>query len=302
MRVSIKALAPLPALLFFASCVTPPPMSGPGRPVAYGGGRSYQEPDRSQDDRYEREAPRYQDRGREVDDRRFDDGRYNLRQDETYQGIPRVTSYESEPGDQRRREQGFGDRSFEDPVPPHERGDYSARSNGRISFLFGGRHLDDERFRAADKLYAFGVQFSQAVEPGTLGFEFGFGFAGDEEDRVALPTTATFPGGVFNVERDMAEVSAGVRAEFSRTNVRPYIGGGGVLINMSERRSQGFLEAEADDTTVGAYLRGGVQFDLNEVFYLGVDFRRVFGSTVELFDDKFDTDSSQLSFVLGLSL
>ena len=107
---------------------------------------------------------------------------------------------------------------------------------------------------------------------------------------------------MFDVERDMAEVSAGVRAEFSRTNVRPYIGGGGVLINMSERRSQGFLDAEDDDTTVGAYLHGGVQFDINEAFFLGIDFRRVFGSTVELFDEKYDTDSSQLSFVLGLSL
>lgn len=322
MRVSIKALAPLPLLLCFASCVTPPPMPGPGRSVAYGTGQEYQERDRSRGDRpygesrYDgersTEARTYRDRptaDRLSDSRRYDDGRYNLRRPGDGRPTPMSAAYEPasyEPGvtatGQRRREPGYYDDGYVDPVPPHERGNYSGRPNGRISFMFGRRDLIDDNFRASDELYAFGVDFAQAVEPGTLGFEFGFHFAGDEDDRVNLPASGTFPGGIFDVERDMAEVSAGVRAEFSSSNVRPYIGGGGTLINMSERRSQGFSEGEDDDTTLGVYLHGGVQVDVNEVFFLGLDFRRVFGSQVDLFDETFDTDYSQLSVVLGLSL
>ncbi|WP_419190935.1 outer membrane protein [Saltatorellus ferox] len=321
MRVSTKALAPLPLLLFFASCVTPPPMAGPmaerGRSVADGSGARYQESDRSyREQRDQPERASWYDRrdddrvadSRRDDDRRFDDGRYSLRS--AGRPTPMSAAYEPasyEPGvtaasAQRRRDPGYYDSGYVDPIPPHERGNYSAPANGRISFLFGRRDLLDDSIVAAERMYAFGVEFAQAVEPGTLGFEFGFHFAGDEEDNVSLPPSANFTGGIFNVERDMAEVSAGVRAEFSRSNVRPYIGGGGTLINMSERRAQGFLEAEDDDSTVGFYLHGGVQFDLSDVLFLGLDFRRVFGSQVDLFDDTYDTDYGQLSFVLGLSL
>ena len=342
MRVSTKALAPLSALLFFSSCVTPPPMAGPSRSLAYGDGqgrnavaygeaqgrpsayasqqrgdrRPYQEPsytepsyqrDRQPSDGYVddsefRLAESRSDDRRYSDNRdsdgRFDDGRFAIPRRGDRYGGPAPASYGREPAVQ----DGYYDDQFIDSGPPHERGDYVNQPNGRISFLFGRRQLDDDLFEAAENPFAFGVEFSQVAEPGTLGFEFGFGLAKDEDDNVALSPSGAFPGGVFNVERDMGEIYGGFRAEFGHSNIRPYIGGGGTLINMSERRSQGFLEAEDDDNTVGAYLHGGVQVDLNEAFFIGVDFRRVFGSNVELFERKYDTDYTQLAFTLGVSL
>ncbi len=327
MRVSTKALAPLSALILFASCVTPPPMVGSSRSIAYRQDQRererppYAEPS-YQDDRYQRdgyvddtelrladnryedsewESSRWSDTRRSETPRnsdRFDDGRFAIPRRGGMRGTPAPASYTPEPTPQ----SGYYEDQFIDAGPPHERGNYARQPNGRVSFLFGRRRLDDELFQAADNPFAFGVEFSQVADPGTLGFEFGFGFGKDEDDNVALPASGTFGGGIFDVERDMAEIYAGFRAEFGHSNVRPYIGGGGVLLNMTERRSQGFLEAEDDDNTVGGYLHGGVQVDLNEAFFIGIDFRRVFGSRVELFDQKYDTDYSQLAFTIGASI
>jgi hypothetical protein len=327
MRVSIKALAPLSALLFFSSCVTPPPMVGASRSIAYrqDGRRSerrpYAEPgyrdDRNLRDGYvdDRELRLADSRSEgsgwgesrwnepRRNDGRFDDGRFATPRAGDWRGTPEPASHSPEPvGRGRSNQDGYYDDPFIDAGPPHERGDYTSQPNGRISFLFGRRRLNDALFEAAENPFAFGVEFSQVPEPGSLGFEFGFGIGRDDEDNVTLPAGGGFAGGIFNVERDMAEIYAGFRAEFGQSNIRPYIGGGGTLINISERRRQGFNEVEQDDNTVGAYLHGGVQFDLNDAFFLGVDFRRVFGARVDLFDQTFDTDYSQLAFTLGASL
>ena len=105
---------------------------------------------------------------------------------------------------------------------------------------------------------------------------------------------------MIDVERYMAEIYAGIRTEFSTSNFRPYLGGGGVLLSVTERRGQ-FFGTRDDDGAAGGYVHGGIEYDLNEIFFLGVDFRQVFATDVELFGEDFDTDYRQLALTLGIS-
>ena len=322
MRVSTKALAPLSALLFFASCVTPPPLPRSDRDVAYDDGgysNGYRRERRSQDeyrdDRYLGES-RYEQERRYNEERRIADERaYRDDRRDRVEAVPAGYGYKPEPEpeawsesradyDQRGRyDRGYDGRQddyydgYDDQVPPHERGNYSNPPGGRISFLLGRRNMNDMQFEPVDEPVAFGVEFAQATEPGTLGFEFGFSFGRDNQDNVSLAGL-----GITDVEVDMAEIYAGVRTEFGRSNIRPYIGGGGTLLNMTETRTQGFGQAEDDDSVLGGYIHGGVQIDVSDAVYLGVDYRRVFGSEFELFNRDLDSDYSQLSVMFGISL
>ena len=342
MRVSTKALATVSGLLFFASCVTPPPIVGASRSASYrtseprGEPRGVRrgtprplaapafqqerrdpwnsaEPEGYADDYVDdselrvaaagsapsswtgttRRSTQWEERRGEG---RFDDGRFATPRPSDRGGTVVPASYSPEPLAQSGRyDNRYNDR-FDEVPAPNERGDYSTRPSGRVSFLFGGRQLDDEGFEGSDDLFAFGVEFSQVPDLGEVGFEFGFGFGANRENNVSSSV------GTVDLERDMAEIYAGLRAEFGQSNVRPYIGGGATLINVSDRVSQGFLRSTDDDTAVGGYLHGGVQVDLNSSFFIGADFRYVFGSPVELFDQRIDTDYGQLAFTIGTSL
>ena len=258
MRVSTKALATVPALFFFASCVTPPPLpSGPGYrtaearpprdaavvPASYGS-----EQDRY-GDRYRDPEPRYG----------YDDGEYDPRYD--------------------------------------DRGNYSPRPSARLQLLLGRRDLDDSGFEPTDEPGILGFEFSQVPEVGGLGFEFGINFGYDDDDNVFVP-------GVGNADLELAqaEIYAGMRAEFGQGNVRPYIGGGGAFMSTTTTVKQGFLEAEEDDSTLGAYIHGGIQVDINEAFFLGLDYRHMFGSEYEVGGVDYDSDYDQIAFTLGFNL
>ncbi len=181
-------------------------------------------------------------------------------------------------------------------------GHYSRRPTARVGIHLGGRQLETLDFEPTDELGVFGVDFVQVRPPGNLGLEFGLMFAYDEENNVTLPNSS-----VGDLELSQAEIYVGARSEFGDGPIRPYIGGGGTLLSATRTLSQGFTEADDDDTTVGVYLHGGIQADINEVFSIGIDYRHVFGRDFE-FDGaggtSFDVDSDydQLTFVLGFNL
>ncbi len=232
---------------------------------------------------------------RRVDERRFDDGRYNLR-------TPGNPVYETAGSTQPDGQRGRPSDAYASGPPPHQRGQYSPDIKGRLNFYLGGRDLDDDNFRGAEEPISFAIEYSQAVQPGQIGFEAGFGFSYDEQDDVFFPAGSSFPTGIFDVERDTAEFYGGLRAEFELERLSPYLGAGLVVLNMSERREQGFLDSDDDDTDVGGYFHCGARYDVNDQFFLGLDFRRVFGTEAELYGATYDTDYGQISFLAGVSL
>jgi len=190
--------------------------------------------------------------------------------------------------DSRSRSRGDYDRS---------RGDYSRPTTGRFSILLGGRSVDDD-FEPTDSPGVIGFEFSQVPDLGGLGFEFGLGFAADQEDDVNVPGV-----GVADLDLTQAEVYAGARAEFGQGGaLRPYIGGGGVFLSTRTTLEQGFLEAEEDDTVFGGYVHGGLQGDLNETVFVGIDFRHVFAGDYDVNGVDIPADYSQIAFVVGFNL
>lgn len=176
-------------------------------------------------------------------------------------------------------------------------GDYTPPIRGRFSALFGGRSIDEDAFTPTDSPAVFAVEFSQAPEQGGLGFEFGLGLGFDDEDGVILPDST-----VADLELRQAELYAGMRAEFVTGPIRPYIGGGGTFLSSTTTIRQGFLQAEDDDSVLGAYLHGGVQADVNDVFFIGLDYRRVFAEDYEFGGASFSADYDQVSLVLGFNI
>ena len=270
MRVLPQALASIAALSFFASCVTPPPLAPRGE--AYS--------------RYDAAPP-----SRDI----------------------RPASYRADPGPPPRSSQEYDPRGYDDPAPYEgsqygrygndwERGrgtheSYDPGPSGRLSVLLGRRNLEEDDFEPTDEPGILGLEFSQVPAPGSLGFEFGLAFGYDEDDGVSVPGVGT-----ADLELAQAEIYAGVRTEFGHGNVRPYIGGGGTFMSTTTKVTQGFSEAEEDDGTFGFYLHGGIQADINRTFFIGVDYRHVFGSDYEVNGSDFDSDYDQLAIVLGFNL
>ena len=93
-----------------------------------------------------------------------------------------------------------------------------------------------------------------------------------------------------------------MRAEFTAGPVRPYIGGGGTFLSTTTTIRQGFLQAEEDDSVLGAYLHGGIQADLNDVLFLGLDYRRVFADDYEFGGSSLTADYDQVSLVIGFNI
>lgn len=192
-------------------------------------------------------------------------------------------------------------RSYEQ-VSPSDRGYYSRQPTGRLGIHLGGRQLESIDFEPTDEPGVFGFDFAQIRPPGSIGLEFGLMFAYDEEDDVRLANNS-----VGDLELSQAEVFVGGRTEFGEGPIRPYLGAGGTLLTARRTLSQGFIDADDDDTTLGIYVHGGIQAEINEVFSIGIDYRHVFGQDFE-FDGaggtsfEVDADYDQLTFVLGFTL
>lgn len=274
MRVSTQALASLAALSFFASCVTPPPLARSDGSYA----------------RYDTPPARYES---------------TPAPSEVRLAPYREASYAPPPGGQGSYDRsqydrdGYyrGDQAGPNRAPETYPGEYRPAAQGRLSVLLGRRNLDDPSFEPTDEPGIVAIEFSQVPAPGTLGFEFGLAFGYDKDNDVFVPGA-----GLNDLEVSQAEIYAGVRAEFGQSNVRPYIGGGGTFMSTTTTVTQGFSEFEEDDNALGLYIHGGIQVDLNEAFYLGIDYRHVFGADYDVNGTEVDSDYDQLAFVLGFNL
>lgn len=176
-------------------------------------------------------------------------------------------------------------------------GNYTPPPRGRFSVLLGGRTIDEAAFAPTDSPGVFAVEYGQIPHRGNLGFEFGLGLGFDEENGVVLPDST-----IADLELRQAEFYAGMRAEFATGPVRPYIGGGATFLSTTTTIRQGFLQAEQDDSVLGGYLHGGIQADVNDVVFLGLDYRHVFAGDYDFGGSSFAADYDQVSLVLGFTL
>jgi hypothetical protein len=169
-------------------------------------------------------------------------------------------------------------------VAPAEQVGSSARDN-RISLYLGQRNLDEDDYSPVDEQPTFGVEFAHESAGSPVGFEVGI--MGSKDDG---------SDSGFDLEASTRELYAGVKKTFGSDVVRPYVGGGLSFINSKVEVSG---VGDDDDSSLAAYLHGGVGFQVSDAIVLGVDLRFLFGSDITLAGFDTDADYAQLAVFFG---
>ncbi len=173
---------------------------------------------------------------------------------------------------------------------PGSRPDESAdaASANRLALYLGMRGLDEEDYEPVENQFTMGLEFVHEPVGSAIGWEIGLLGSRDEGEQSG-----------FDVEGRTGELYGGIRKSFPTENVRPYVGAGLAYID-SEFEVSGV--GSDDDASIAGYLHGGVQFDLSESFFLGIDVRYLLGSDLEIVGVDTDADYQQYALVLGFSL
>ncbi len=169
--------------------------------------------------------------------------------------------------------------TLQDPVVPEVR---------HLTLLLGQRELDDNTAENLDidEQFMFGIEFDASDRGTGNGFEVGISHS-EEDSHV----------GGFSVDAELTELYGGYRKTFrpEADDYHPYVSIGGSLINADVDIGP----QSDDDTTLAAYVRAGIVWELDSRFRLGVDYRRLMGE-FDLFGDDFAADFDQLAVTLGL--
>lgn len=170
----------------------------------------------------------------------------------------------------------------------------SGRPISQITLLAAARDFtDDPVFGRVDNELALGIEYAQEIQDG-LGFEVGAqgslgldgGLSGDSD--VTGASAELYGGGRYFVKLD--------------SKWRPYVGVGLSAIIAGVDDDEGGQVADDQDFTFGVYAHGGVQYDINESLFLGVDVRGLFATDLNLDTINGDADYFQIGLGLGFRL
>lgn len=193
----------------------------------------------------------------------------------------------SEPADEEFVIEDFEDEFEEEDLEP-------LRLIRQLSLQIGVRDFsDDAIFGRVDSEMALGIEYAHEIKNG-LGFEVGgLGSLSTENGIESNP----------DVTGAAAEIYGGARYWF-KGNRRwtPYIGGGVAAILAGVDNDQGGQVADDQDFSLGLYAHGGVQYDVNDFLFLGVDLRTLFATDLELETVSGDADYVQLLLMVGFRL
>ena len=167
----------------------------------------------------------------------------------------------------------------------------------RGTLELGAQRMSDDGYWApTDEPFAIGGLIDVRNRASGFGGELGAGLAFDDAD---VGNTGT------DAELSVGELFGGARQTFSLLGDRlhPYVAVGATVVTVTARITQGgWVYDEDDDASFGLYGRVGAYWSFGGGFDLGVDFRSVFGTDVELAGAGGDVDSSRLAVVFGWSI
>ena len=175
----------------------------------------------------------------------------------------------------------------------------SGSTAGNTQFLIGERYMSDDGFwQPFDTQLMFGVEVDFAPAKSPIHVALGGSISGDDR-HVSTP----FHGSTGNVRVGMLEFSAGfLWHPVKKGVVRPYIGGGAVLMGAAIDADIGtFFGGSDTDSSFGFYGNVGVFFKVGETFNIGVDGRAVRGTSFEFPGIDADGDYEQVAMLLGFS-
>ena len=168
-----------------------------------------------------------------------------------------------------------------------------ALAEGNANFLIGGRQLDEDQWDPLDQQGVVGVTVDFGGADWPIHLETGFYGSSDDENDF---------GGPFDVEvtGSVAEVFFGVNKTWEPgERIRPFVGGGLADVIADLEIDTAIGDTDDDDSSLGAYVHGGVFWRLGKRFNIGLDARIVTGTDITLFTEDGDADYFQGGLVLG---
>ena len=168
-----------------------------------------------------------------------------------------------------------------------------------FAFYLGQSELDSDFWNPVDRPIAFGMDYALVHRVG-LGFELGMNLGFDQEES----GTVDFGGLPFETELITAlfELSAGARFERhlgGRWSL--YAGGGMAWVDVEAETiiEDDLVLADDNDSDFGFYYHGGLKFWIRRQLFVGLDFRSLQGSEVEIDSFETEADYTQFALVLG---
>lgn len=162
----------------------------------------------------------------------------------------------------------------------------SAKEN-RIALYLGQRNLDEDDWSPVDEQGTAGLEYVRETPGSPVGFEVGLMGSTDDGEVAGVDVTGS-----------TGELYAGIRKTFGEDVVRPYVGLGLSYIS-AKVEADGF--DDEDDSSLAGYVHGGIDFDVTDSFFLGIDLRFLFASDIELAGVDGDADYAQLALRLGFA-
>lgn len=161
-------------------------------------------------------------------------------------------------------------------------------SQDSLTLHLGRRALSDDAYEPVDEQGAIGVELVHGVPHATFAWEVGIAASRSEETAAGV-----------EVEGKTLEAYSGLHRAFGLGRVRPYLGAGLALVR-TEIEAAG---AGSDDGGSAAlYAHGGVDVRLSQSFFVGVDLRWLFGSSIQYAAFRTDGDYAQVALRLGWEL
>ncbi len=167
------------------------------------------------------------------------------------------------------------------------------------ALYMGQSEFDSDFWDPVDRPIVFGMEYA-LVHPVGLGLELGLNLGFDEEES----GTVDFGGIPFEKELTSSLFEAAAGARFERRLGRRWglYAGGGIAWVSTEVETlieEDLIVADDSDSDFGYYYHGGVKFWINRDFFVGLDYRSLQGTELEL--ESFDTeaDYGQFAVVLG---
>jgi len=164
-------------------------------------------------------------------------------------------------------------------------------SERHVTVLLGQRMLDQDDWDPVEDQLAGGLEVDGSNPRTGHGYEVGLTYSQDDDSEGPVD----FDGNTF-------DVYGGYRYTFhpEESSIHPYLSGGLAVIRAEAEVDTPGGNSSDDDYTPGVYVRAGIGFDLSEKTRLGVDYRHMFLTDVDIGNIS-DVDFDQLMLTLGFA-
>lgn len=175
-----------------------------------------------------------------------------------------------------------------------------------FTVLIGERQLDDDEWDPVEDQFAGGIAFDASDSDSGHGFEIGTTYSSDDDDVGPVDVEGNIfeiYGGyryTFDLDRDNDDVhdADDMDDDDFEDDFHPYLGAGGALIRGEvDIDTPGGGDSD-DDFSPGAYIRAGVGYDITEEFRLGLDYRHMFLTDMDIASID-DADFDMFMLTLG---